>query len=55
MKIDLSLVIGICIGALISWILNPDSVAIQLFNTVSILLIAIYLKQNKSETKDINE
>lgn len=57
MKIELSWLVGICIGTLISCIFNSESHGIQLFNTIGLLLVVVYLKQqesdkNKSETKD---
>jgi F0F1-type ATP synthase assembly protein I len=57
MKIELSWVVGICLGNLVSCIFNSESQGIQLFNTIGLLLVVVYLIQqesdkNKPETKD---
>lgn len=57
MKINLIYVFAFCVGSLFGCIFNPESQGIQLFNTIGLLLVVVYLIQqesdkNKSETKD---
>lgn len=51
MKINIFCVIGLSIGNLFGCIFNPAAESIQFFNTLCILLIAVYIIQNKKEEK----
>ena len=53
MKINIFWVIGLSIGNLIGGIFNSGAESIQFFNTLCILLTAVYIIQNETKVKDI--